>query len=143
MLTIFGEKGVWADGVYLQARMEPQAECMLVLMGATAEGKKELIGFQTGMRESGQSWKELPVVLKARGLVVAPQVAIGDGALGFWKALDEAFPTTRHQRCWLHKTLNVLDKLPKSMQPTRTRIWARSGCAGARRSSSRAFRDRF
>ena len=86
--------------------------------GATAEGKKELIGFQTGMRESGQSWKELLVDLKARGLVVAPQVAIGDGALGFWKALDEAFPTTCHQRCWLHKTLNVLDKLPKSMQPT-------------------------
>ena len=97
--------------------MEPQAECMLVLMGATPEGTKELIGFQTGMRESGQSWKELLVDLKARGLVVAPQAAIGDGALGFWKALDEAFPTTRHQRCWLHKTLNVLDKLPKSMQP--------------------------
>ena len=108
---------VWADGVYLQARMEPQAECMLVLIGATPEGKKELIGFQTGMRESAQSWKELLVDLKARGLAVAPQAAIGDGALGFWKALDEAFPTTRHQRCWLHKTLNVLDKLPKSMQP--------------------------
>jgi transposase-like protein len=108
---------VWADGVYLQARMEPQAECMLVLIGATPEGKKELIGFQTGMRESAQSWKELLVDLKARGLAVSPQAAIGDGALGFWKALDEAFPTTRHQRCWLHKTLNVLDKLPKSMQP--------------------------
>ena len=97
--------------------MEPQAECTLVLIGATPEGKKELIGFQTGMRESGQSWKELLVDLKARSLAVAPQAAIGDGALGFWKALDEAFPTTRHQRCWLHKTLNVLDKLPKSMQP--------------------------
>src|SRR6266403_2213416 len=84
---------VWADGVYLQARMEPQAECMLVLIGATPEGKKELGGFQTGMRESAQSWKELLVDLKARGLVVAPQAAIGDGALGFWKALDEAFPT--------------------------------------------------
>ena len=89
---------------------------MLVLIGATLEGKKELIGFQTGMRESAQSWKELLVDLKARGLAVAPQAAIGDGALGFWKALDEAFSTTRHQRCWLHKTLNVLDKLPKSMQ---------------------------
>src|SRR5450631_2560011 len=108
---------IWADGVYLQARMEPQAECMLVVMGATPEGKKELIGFQTGLRESGQSWKELLVDLKARGLSIAPQVAIGDGALGFWKAIDEAFPTTRHQRCWLHKTLNVLDKFPKSMQP--------------------------
>lgn len=108
---------VWADGVYLQARMEPQAECMLVLMGATPEGKKELIGFQTGLRESAQSWKELLVDLKRRGLSIAPEVAVGDGALGFWKALDEAFPSTRHQRCWQHKTLNVLDKFPKSMQP--------------------------
>ena len=90
---------------------------MLVLIGATPEGKKELIGFQTGMRESVQSWKELLVDLKARGLSVAPEVAVGDGALGFWKALDEAFPSTRHQRCWLHKTLNVLDKFPKSVQP--------------------------
>ena len=89
---------------------------MLVLIGAMPEGKKELIGFQTGMRESVQSWKELLVDLKARGLSVAPEVAVGDGALGFWKALDEAFPSTRHQRCWLHKTLNVLDKFPKSVQ---------------------------
>ena len=107
---------VWADGVYLQARMEPQAECMLVLMGATPEGRKELVGFQTGLRESAQSWKELLVSLKARGLSIAPEIAVGDGALGFWRALDETFPTTRHQRCWQHKTLNVLDKLPKSLQ---------------------------
>jgi putative transposase len=107
---------LWADGVYLQARMEPQAECMLVLIGATPEGKKELVGFQTGMRESAQSWKELLVGLKARGLSIAPEIAVGDGALGFWKALDETFPSTRHQRCWQHKTLNVLDKLPKSVQ---------------------------
>ena len=107
---------VWADGVYLQARMEPQAECMLVIIGATPEGKKELIGFKTGMRESAQSWKELLVDLKARGLSIAPEIAVGDGALGFWRALDEAFPSTRHQRCWQHKTLNVLDKLPKSVQ---------------------------
>jgi transposase-like protein len=108
---------VWADGVYLQARMEPQAECMLVLIGATPEGKKELLGFQAGLRESAQSWKELLVDLKARGLSIAPEIAVGDGALGFWKALDEALPSTRHQRCWQHKTLNVLDKLPKSVQP--------------------------
>jgi putative transposase len=108
---------VWADGVYLQARMEPQAECMLVLIGATPEGKKELLGFQTGMRESTQSWKELLVDLQARGLSIAPEIAVGDGALGFWRALDEAFPSTRHQRCWVHKTVNVLDKLPKSVQP--------------------------
>src|SRR5271154_2651177 len=97
---------VWADGVYLQARMEPQAECMLVLMGATPEGKKELIGFQTGMRESAQSWKELLVDLKARGLVVAPQAAIGDGALGFWKALDEAFPKSMQPNA--HKDLREI-----------------------------------
>jgi transposase-like protein len=108
---------VWADGIYLQARMEPQAECMLVLIGATPEGKKELLGFQVGMRESAQSWRELLVDLKARGLIIAPEVATGDGALGFWKALDEVSPTTRHQRCTVHKTANVLDKLPKSVQP--------------------------
>ena len=117
---------VWADGVYLQARMEPQAECMLVLIGATPEGKKELLGFRTGMRESAQSWKELLVDLKARGLSIAPEIAVGDGALGFWRALDEAFPSTRHQRCWQHKTLNVLDKLPKSVQPERARGLARN-----------------
>ena len=108
---------VWADGIYLQARMEPQAECMLVLIGATPEGKKELVGFQVGVRESAQSWRELLVDLKARGLVIAPELATGDGALGFWKALDAVSPTTRHQRCTVHKTANVLDKMPKSVQP--------------------------
>jgi putative transposase len=108
---------VWADGVYLQARMEPQAECMLVLIGATPEGRKELVGFQVGLRESAQSWRELLVGLKARGLAVAPELATGDGALGFWTALEEIFPATRHQRCWVHKTSNVLNKLPKSVQP--------------------------
>lgn len=108
---------IWADGVYLQARMEPQAECMLVLIGATPEGKKELLGFQVGVRESAQSWRELLVDLKARGLTIASELATGDGALGFWKALDEVSPTTRHQRCTVHKTANVLDKLPKSVQP--------------------------
>ncbi len=108
---------VWADGIYLQARMEPQAECMLVLIGATPEGRKELLGFQVGVRESAQSWRELLVDLKARGLVVAPELATGDGALGFWKALDEVSPTTRHQRCTVHKTVNIKDKLPKSVQP--------------------------
>jgi putative transposase len=108
---------IWADGIYLQARMEPQAECMLVLIGATPEGKKELLGFQVGVRESAQSWRELLVDLKARGLAIAPELATGDGALGFWKALDEVSPTTRHQRCTVHKTANVLDKLPKSVQP--------------------------
>jgi transposase-like protein len=108
---------VWADGIHLQARMEPQAECMLVLIGATPEGKKELLGFQVGVRESAQSWRELLVDLKARGLAIAPELATGDGALGFWTALEEVFPTTRHQRCWVHKVVNVMDKLPKSVQP--------------------------
>ena len=90
---------------------------MLVIIGATPEGKKELVGFQVGMRESTQSWRELLVDLKARGLGIAPELATGDGALGFWKALEEVSPTTRHQRCTVHKTVNVLDKLPKSVQP--------------------------
>ena len=107
---------VWADGVYLQARMEEQAECMLVLIGATPEGKKELVGFQVGVRESAQSWRELLIDVKRRGLSVAPKIAVGDGALGFWKALEEVFTGTLHQRCWLHKVLNVLDKVPKSVQ---------------------------
>ena len=108
---------IWADGVYLQARMEPQAECMLLLIGATPEGKTELLGFQVGVRESAQSWRELLVGLKARGLAIAPELATGDGALGFWKALEAVSPTTRHQRRTVHKTANVLDKLPKSVQP--------------------------
>ena len=107
---------VWADGVYLQARMEDHSECMLVLIGATPEGKKELIGFQVGIRESAQSWRELLVEVKQRGLKIAPEIAVGDGALGFWKALDEVFPGTRHQRCWVHKTANVLNKVALSVQ---------------------------
>lgn len=108
---------IWADGVYLQARMEDNAACMLVLIGATPEGRKELVGFQVGVRESAQSWRELLVDLKARGLSILPRIAVGDGALGFWKALEEIFPSTRHQRCWQHKVLNVLNKVPKSVQP--------------------------
>ena len=107
---------VWADGVFLQARMEDHGECMLVLIGATPEGKKELIGFQVGVRESAQSWHELLVEAKSRGLKIAPEIAVGDGALGFWKALDEVFPATRHQRCWVHKTANILNKVALSVQ---------------------------
>ena len=111
-----GTARVWVDGVYLQARLEPQAECMLVIIGVTPEGKKELVGFQVGLRESAQSWRELLVDVKARGLAIAPELAVGDGALGFWKALEEVFPSTQHQRCWVHKAANVLNKLPKSVQ---------------------------
>lgn len=94
--------------------MEPQAECMLVILGATPEGRKELVG----VRESAQSWRELLVDIKARGLFVPPEVAVGDGVMGFWEALDEVFPGTCRQRCWVHKISNVLNKFPKSMQPT-------------------------
>jgi transposase-like protein len=130
---------VWVDGVYLQARMEPQAECMLVVIGATPEGKKELLGFQVGMRESAQSWRELLADLKGRGLAIAPELATGDGALGFWKALEEVFPTTRHQRCTVHKTANVLDKMPTSMQPAAKRDLRQIWTAPDRKSADAAM----
>ena len=107
---------VWADGVHFNIRLEEDRQCILVLMGATADGKKEMIALSDGFRESEQSWKALLLDCQARGLTVAPQLAVGDGALGFWKALRQVFPTTREQRCWVHKTANVLDKLPKSQQ---------------------------
>ena len=106
----------WADGIYVQARLEDDAQCLLVIIGATAEGKKELVGLADGIRESAQSWKELLLDLKRRGLTIDPQLAVADGALGFWKAIDEVWPKTRAQRCWVHKTANVLNKLPKSLQ---------------------------
>ena len=130
---------VWVDGVYLQARMEPQAECMLVVIGATPEGKKELLGFQVGMRESAQSWRELLADLKGRGLAIAPELATGDGALGFWKALEEVFPTTRHQRCTVHKTANVLDKMPTSVQPAAKRNLRQIWTAPDRKSADAAM----
>jgi len=108
---------VWADGVYFNIRLEGGRQCILVLMGATADGKKELLAIQDGQRESELSWKELLLDVQARGLTLAPAVAIGDGALGFWKALRQVWTTTQEQRCWVHKTANVLDKLPQSVQP--------------------------
>jgi transposase-like protein len=133
---------IWADGVYLQARMEPDKQCILVLIGATPEGGKELIGFQVGYRESAQSWGELLADLKARGLAVPPKLAIGDGALGFWKALDEEFGATRQQRCWVHKTMNVLNKLPKSVQPKAKADLKESWMAEGRADAEKAF-DQF
>ena len=107
---------IWADGIYFQARMEDQSQCMLVIIGATPEGRKELLGFTSGYRESAQSWAELLIDLKARGLAHPPLLATGDGALGFWSALGKVFPTTRQQRCWVHKTANILNDMPKAMQ---------------------------
>jgi transposase-like protein len=106
---------LWADGIYFQARMEDDKQCMLVIIGATPEGKKELVGFLDGYRESTQSWRELLLALKARGLSVPPKLGIGDGAMGFWAALEEVWPQTAQQRCWVHKTANVLNKMPKSI----------------------------
>ena len=118
---------VWADGIYLQARLEDAKQCILVVIGATPEGRKELLGFTDGARESAQDWRELLLDLQNRGLAVAPELAVADGALGFWKALAELWPTAREQRCWVHKTANVLNKLPKSQQPKAKRslqeIW--------------------
>jgi len=117
----------WVDGIHVQARMEDDAQCLLVIIGATPEGKKELVGLIDGVRESTQSWKELLLDLKRRGLSIGPELAVADGALGFWKALEEVWPKTRGQRCWVHKTANVLNKLPKSQQPKAKRalqeIW--------------------
>jgi len=108
---------VWADGVHFNIRLEEDRQCIVVLMGATAGGQKELIAISDGYRESAQSWKELLLDVKTRGLDVDPKLATGDGALGFWKALREVWPATREQRCCVHKTANVLDKLPKRLQP--------------------------
>ncbi len=110
---------VWADGVYFNIRLEDEAnrkQCILVLMGATADGKKELIAVTDGYRESEQSWRELLLDLKSRGLRIEPALAVGDGALGFWAALRKVWPTTREQRCWVHKTRNVLNKMPKGLR---------------------------
>ena len=106
----------WVDGVYSNVRMDDRL-CLLVVVGVTEHGCKELVAVEDGHRESEASWLELLRELKSRGLGPAPKLAVGDGALGFWNALSKVFPETRHQRCWVHKTANVLDKLPKSVQP--------------------------
>lgn len=118
---------VWADGIHLEARLEDEKQCILVLIGATPEGRKELVGFTDGARESAHDWRELLLDLKRRGLDAQPKLVIADGALGFWKAAGEVWPTAAEQRCWVHKTANILNKLPKSQQPKAKRalheIW--------------------
>lgn len=106
----------WVDGIYLQARMEDSKSCVLVIIGVNEKGKKELLAIEDGYRESKGSWQSLLRDLKNRGLTKGPAVVTGDGALGFWAAVSEEFPQARHQRCWCHKTCNVLDKMPKSQQ---------------------------
>ena len=107
---------VWADGIHFNIRAEESRQCILVLIGVTDHGKKELIAIEDGYRESSQSWQELLSSVEKQGLTKAPALAIGDGALGFWKAVSKVWPETKHQRCWVHKTANVLNKLPKTVQ---------------------------
>jgi transposase-like protein len=133
---------IWADGIYVNIRLEDTAnkrQCLLVVMGATAEGYKELLAVLDGYRESEQSWHELLVDLKQRGLTLAPQLATGDGALGFWAALRKVYPQTREQRCWVHKTANVLNKMPKSVQPRAKADLHEIWMAESRASATKAY----
>jgi putative transposase len=129
----------WVDGIHVQARLEEEAQCLLVIVGATPEGKKELVGLIDGVRESAQSWRELLLDLKRRGLAMGPELAVADGALGFWQAIEEVWPTTRGQRCWVHKTANVLNKLPKIQQPKAKRTLQEIWMAETKKDALSAF----
>jgi putative transposase len=133
---------VWADGIHFNIRLEDpdnNKQCILVLMGATEDGRKELIAISDGYRESTQSWRELLLEAKQRGLAVDPKLATGDGALGFWAALREVYPATREQRCWVHKTANVLNKLPKSIQAKAKSMLQEIWMAETRHQANQAF----
>ena len=108
---------IWVDGIHFNIRLEDDCCCILVIIGADEQGNKELVAVESGYRESSLCWREMLLALKQRGLQETPKLAIGEGALGFWKALDEVFPTTKRQRCRVHKTANILDKMPKGIQP--------------------------
>lgn len=129
---------VWADGIHMNVRMDNN-QCLLVLIGATEDGQKELLAVEDGHRESAQSWREVLVNLKQRGLEIGPKLAIGDGALGFWKALAEVYGETGRQRCWVHKTANVLNKLPKSAQPKAKEALKEIWMAGTKAEAEKAF----
>jgi len=128
----------WADGIYSNVRLDEKL-CLLVIIGVTEHGHKELIAVEDGMRESEASWLELLTGLRERGLTQGPKLAIGDGALGFWKALGKVYPGTEHQRCWVHKTANVLNKLPKSLQPKVKAELHEIWMAESRKDAERAF----
>ena len=130
---------VWADGIHVQARLEDDPQCLLVIIGATPEGNKELVGLADGVRESARSWRELLLDLKRRGLAMGPELAVADGALGFWQAIEEVWPNTRGQRCWVHKTANVLNKLPNSQQAKAKRALHEIWMAETRSDAETAF----
>ena len=130
---------VWADGIHLEARLEDEKQCILVIIGATPEGRKELVGFTDGARESAHDWRELLLDLKRRGLDAQPELMIADGALGFWKAAGEVWPKAAEQRCWVHKTANVLAKLPKSQQPKAKRALQEIWMAETKTAAEAAF----
>lgn len=132
----------WVDGIYSGLRGEHDRLCALVVMGVNERGQKRFLAIEDGVRESVQSWREVLLGLKARGLSTPPELAVGDGALGFWAALAEIFPTTRVQRCWQHKSLNVLNYLPKSVQPKAKGLLHEIWMAATRRQAELAF-DRF
>ena len=130
---------VWADGIYSGLRAEHQRLCVLVVIGVNARGEKQFLAIEDGVRESTQSWREVLLKLKARGLTQAPTLAVGDGALGFWGALEEVYPETRPQRCWVHKTANILNYLPKSVQPKVQQALQEIWMAPTRSVACRAF----
>lgn len=132
---------LWVDGIYSGLRADDQRLCVLVVVGVTAQGEKQLLAIEDGVRESTQSWREVLIELQARGLN-PPQLAVGDGAMGFWGALEELYPTTRHQRCWVHKTGNVLNALPTSGQAKAKRALHDIWQAATRQEAEQAF-DRF
>jgi transposase-like protein len=142
--TLAGKRYVyiWADGIYFNIRNEDDRQCILVIIGVTDTGVKELLGLEAGFRESELSWKPMLLRLQDQGLQQAPELAIGDGALGFWKALAQVFPSTRVQRCWVHKTANVLNNLPKSQQPQAKSALHEIYMAETKAEANKAF-DRF
>ena len=129
----------WADGVYSNVRMSQEKQCLLVIVGVTDRGKKELVALEDGYRESEQSWTEVLLDLKRRGLEVNPKLAIGDGSMGFWKALRKLMPSTEEQRCWMHKTGNVLNALPKGEQPKAKQRIQEIWMAGTKAEAEEAF----
>src|SRR4030095_1579223 len=129
----------WVDGIHVKDRLEDNEQCLLLIIGVTREGRKELVGLTDGVRESAQSWRELLLDLKRRGLSIGPELAVADGGLGFWQDLEQVWPQTRGQRCWVHKTANILNKLSKSQQPKAKRALQEIWMAETKKDALAAF----